>query len=242
MAFLFSFKLFLVVLSDFLITHYKQSMCIINSRLACPYCHSNVLSPILVVVFFYILDGVFPWMFNYIFRSKGYSLPIQQTRNKHILNDTCAQIRKEQSALTKYRIMSFDGGGTLGALSLQLLNRLAQQNPKLISQTNVFSGNSIGSFTALALASGRTPKETLQFFKDKILPAFSVSRPGGPVFNQQLPYSGFIKAVRTFFPPVSSPQRLKKTNCCPCISFILTGAKSLDSCVIPQLSWLSLFK
>ncbi|MCZ0875568.1 patatin-like phospholipase family protein [Peribacillus sp. AS_2] len=102
--------------------------------------------------------------------------------------------------MTKYRIMTFDGGGTLGTLSLQLLNRLARQNPKLISRTNVFSGNSIGSFTALALASGRSPKETLQFFKDKILPAFSVSRPGGPVFNQQLPYSGFIKAVQTFFP------------------------------------------
>lgn len=60
--------------------------------------------------------------------------------------------------------MSFDGGGTLGALSLQLLKRLAQQTPELISRTDVFSGNSIGSFTALALASGRSAKETLQFF------------------------------------------------------------------------------
>ena len=132
---------------------------------------------------------------------------------------------------------------TLGALSLQLLNRLAQQNPKLISRTNVFSGNSIGSFTALALASGRSPKETLRFFKDEILPAFSVSRSGGPVFNQQLPYSGFsFRQIQNIFSARSSPQRLKKTNCCPCISFVLTGAESLDSCVIPQLSWLSLSK
>lgn len=97
-------------------------------------------------------------MFSYI---------IRLLKNKHILNDTFDQIRKEKSALTKYRIMSFDGGGTLGALSLQLLNRLVQQNPKLISRTNVFSGNSIGSFTALALASGRSPKETLQFLRIK---------------------------------------------------------------------------
>ncbi|WBY29401.1 sporulation hydrolase CotR [Bacillus velezensis] len=103
--------------------------------------------------------------------------------------------------MAKYRIMTFDGGGTLGALSLQLLNRLAEENPALISRTHVFAGNSIGSFTALALASGRSPKETLQYFEDEILPAFSTSRPGGPVFNQQLPYSGFIKAVRNFFPP-----------------------------------------
>lgn len=106
--------------------------------------------------------------------------------------------------------MSFDGGGVLGALSLQLLNRLVRQSPKLISQTDVFAGNSIGSFTALALASGRSPKETLRFFKDHILPAFSISLPGGPVFNQQLPYSGFIEAIETFFPPNLRLKNLKK--------------------------------
>ena len=112
--------------------------------------------------------------------------------------------------MTRYRIISFDGGGTLGALSLQLLNRLARQKPQLIRRTNVFAGNSIGSFTALALASGRSPKETLQYFRDKILPAYSVSRPGGPVFNQQLPYSGFIEAVESFFPPDLRLKNFKK--------------------------------
>jgi patatin-like phospholipase/acyl hydrolase len=106
--------------------------------------------------------------------------------------------------------MSFDGGGTLGALSLQLINRLAQQDPQLLRRTNVFAGNSIGSFIALALASGRSPRETLRFFKEKILPAYSVSRPGGPVFNQQLPYSGFIEAIETFFPPNLRLKNFKK--------------------------------
>lgn len=112
--------------------------------------------------------------------------------------------------MTRYRIITFDGGGTLGALSLQLLNRLVRQKPQLIRRTNVLAGNSIGSFTALALASGRSPQETLQYFKDKILPAYSVSRPGGPVFNQQLPYSGFIEAVESFFPPDLRLKNLKK--------------------------------
>ncbi|NRD79083.1 patatin-like phospholipase family protein [Bacillus sp. BRMEA1] len=112
--------------------------------------------------------------------------------------------------MAKYRILTFDGGGTLGALSLQLLNRLTQQTPQLINGTNVFSGNSIGSFTALALASGRSPKETLQYFRDKILPAYSISRPGGPVFNQQLPYSGYIKAVEAFFPADLRLKNLEK--------------------------------
>jgi uncharacterized protein len=112
--------------------------------------------------------------------------------------------------LAKYRILSFDGGGTLGALSLQLLKRLARQSPKLISRTNVFAGNSIGSFTALSLASGKSPKETLKFFKDEILPAFSVSRSDGLVFNQQLPYSRFIEAIETFFPPNLRLKNLKK--------------------------------
>ncbi|MFG3443107.1 patatin-like phospholipase family protein [Bacillus velezensis] len=125
--------------------------------------------------------------------------------------------------MAKYRIMTFDGGGTLGALSLQLLNRLARQNPKLISRTHVFSGTSIGSFTALALASGRSPQETFQYFKEKILPAFSISRPGGPVFNQQLPYSGFIKAVRNFFPPGLRLKDLRKRIVVP--SFKLYSPK-----------------
>ncbi len=98
---------------------------------------------------------------------------------------------------------------------------LAQQTPQLISQTNVFLGNSIGSFTALALASA--PKEILQFFKDKILPAYSISRPGGPVFNQQFPYSGFIEAVRTFFPLNLRLKNLKKRIVVP--SFQLFSPK-----------------
>lgn len=106
--------------------------------------------------------------------------------------------------------MSFDGGGTLGALSLQLLNRLARQSPKLISRTNVFAGNSIGSFTALSLASGRSPKETLKFFKNKILPAFSAAKSGGLMFNQQSPYSHFIEAIETFFPPTLRLKNVKK--------------------------------
>jgi uncharacterized protein len=106
--------------------------------------------------------------------------------------------------------MSFDGGGVLGALSLQLLNRLTRQSPKLLSRTDVFAGNSIGSFTALALASGRSPKEILRYFKNRILPAFNISLPGGPVFNQQLPYSGFMEAVETFFPPDLRLKDLKK--------------------------------
>ncbi|MDN4523909.1 patatin-like phospholipase family protein [Fictibacillus fluitans] len=109
----------------------------------------------------------------------------------------------------KYRIMTFDGGGTLGALSLQLLNRLAKATPQLVRKTDLFAGTSVGSFTALALASGRTPKETFRYFMEEILPAFSVSRPGGPVFNQQLPYSGFVKAIRQFFP---DDVRLKDLN------------------------------
>jgi uncharacterized protein len=106
--------------------------------------------------------------------------------------------------------MSFDGGGTLGALSLQLLNRLTRQSQNLISRTNVFAGNSIGSFTALSLASGKSPKETFKFFKNEILPAFSVSRAGGLMFNQQSPYTHFTHAIETFFPPNLRLKNLKK--------------------------------
>lgn len=133
----------------------------------------------------------------------------------HKLKDTLSLDRKEPFLLAKYRIMTFDGGGVLGALSIQLLNRLANLTPELVRRTDVFSGNSIGSFTALALASGRTPQEISRYFKQVFLPAFTGDRPGGPVFNQQLPFAGFIKAVRGFFPSNLRLRDLKKKVVAP---------------------------
>ncbi|SHH13137.1 patatin-like phospholipase family protein [Tepidibacter thalassicus] len=66
--------------------------------------------------------------------------------------------------MTKYRIMTFDGGGVRGALSATLLKRLDEQLPDLIKKTDLFAGTSTGSFIALGLAFGLTPKELVELY------------------------------------------------------------------------------
>lgn len=63
-----------------------------------------------------------------------------------------------------YRILSFDGGGVRGVLPAILLLRLARQCPKVIKNTNLFVGTSVGSFIALALASGMKPDDIVELF------------------------------------------------------------------------------
>ncbi|MGL4772634.1 MAG: patatin-like phospholipase family protein [Clostridium sp.] len=58
--------------------------------------------------------------------------------------------------MSKFRIISFDGGGIRGALSARLLKRLSEKYPILLSSTDLFSGTSTGSLIALALASGKS--------------------------------------------------------------------------------------
>ena len=58
--------------------------------------------------------------------------------------------------MTRYRIMTFDGGGVRGSLMATLVKRLVDQFPKLLEQVDLFAGTSTGSVVALTLASGRT--------------------------------------------------------------------------------------
>ena len=59
--------------------------------------------------------------------------------------------------MSKYRIITFDGGGIRGALSITLLKRLYEKLPYVIRTTNLFAGTSTGSFSALGLANGLKP-------------------------------------------------------------------------------------
>ncbi|SHK23279.1 patatin-like phospholipase family protein [Tepidibacter formicigenes] len=66
--------------------------------------------------------------------------------------------------MKKYRIMTFDGGGIRGALSATLLKKLDERCPKLIENTDLFAGTSTGSFIALGLAYGLSPKELISLY------------------------------------------------------------------------------
>ncbi len=65
-----------------------------------------------------------------------------------------------------YRILSFDGGGIRGVLTLTLLQRLTQAAPKLVQNADLLAGTSTGGIIALALAAGKSLSDVLQLYRD----------------------------------------------------------------------------
>jgi len=56
--------------------------------------------------------------------------------------------------LKSFRILTFDGGGIRGALSIELLHRIILKYPDLLRKVNLVSGTSTGSIIASLLAKG----------------------------------------------------------------------------------------
>ncbi|MBQ9012382.1 MAG: patatin-like phospholipase family protein, partial [Bacilli bacterium] len=51
-----------------------------------------------------------------------------------------------------FNILSFDGGGIRGALSIKLLEKIQNETPNIVKKSNMISGTSTGSLIALGLA------------------------------------------------------------------------------------------
>ncbi|MGL4914040.1 MAG: patatin-like phospholipase family protein [Romboutsia sp.] len=63
-----------------------------------------------------------------------------------------------------FNIMTFDGGGLRGALSIGLLERIQNQYPDIIRTTNLLGGTSTGSLIALGLAYGLSCSEVKELY------------------------------------------------------------------------------
>ncbi len=61
--------------------------------------------------------------------------------------------------MSTFRIISFDGGGVRGTLSIRLLLRIIEKYPTLLEQTHLFAGTSTGSFIALGLGYNLAPSK-----------------------------------------------------------------------------------
>jgi alpha-tubulin suppressor-like RCC1 family protein len=66
-----------------------------------------------------------------------------------------------------YRILSFDGGGIRGLVTLALLKRLESQIPNLIKGADLLAGTSTGGIIALGLAAGKSVDEMIALYRDK---------------------------------------------------------------------------
>lgn len=69
--------------------------------------------------------------------------------------------------MTTYHVLSLDGGGIRGYLSILLLERLEKERPGFINSFDLFAGTSTGSIIAIALASGLTPTEVRSLYENK---------------------------------------------------------------------------
>ena len=65
-----------------------------------------------------------------------------------------------------YRIISFDGGGIRGLVTLALLKRLETQIPNLIKGADLLAGTSTGGIIALGLAAGKSVDEMIALYRD----------------------------------------------------------------------------
>lgn len=66
-----------------------------------------------------------------------------------------------------YRILSFDGGGMRGLISVRLLERLHERHPELLHRSDLIAGTSSGGLIALALAYGYSPERIRRLFEDE---------------------------------------------------------------------------
>lgn len=72
-----------------------------------------------------------------------------------------------------YRILSFDGGGIRGLVTLAILKRLEAQVPNLINGADLLAGTSTGGIIALGLAAGKSVDELIALYQDN----------GGKIFD-----------------------------------------------------------
>ncbi len=90
-------------------------------------------------------------------------------------------------AASRYRILSFDGGGLRGLLSLDLLIRIAAKtkNAEWYDEARLFAGTSTGGLIALALADGQKPDRIREFYTGS----------GPQIFNRKTLYyvSSFLR-------------------------------------------------
>jgi len=71
--------------------------------------------------------------------------------------------------MAKYRVLSIDGGGLRGLISARLLHRL-NSHPDIagwLDTVDLFVGTSTGGILALGLATGKSPNEICNLYKNK---------------------------------------------------------------------------
>ncbi len=68
--------------------------------------------------------------------------------------------------MSKYRIISLDGGGIKGLVEVALLKKIKEGNPDFIEESDMIAGTSTGGIIALCLASGMSVDSITTLYKE----------------------------------------------------------------------------
>ncbi|MDU6247841.1 MAG: patatin-like phospholipase family protein, partial [Paeniclostridium sordellii] len=66
--------------------------------------------------------------------------------------------------INNFNILAFDGGGIRGTISISILNMIQEHYPSILDKMSLIGGTSTGSFIAIGIAYGLTPKEILNIY------------------------------------------------------------------------------
>jgi len=87
--------------------------------------------------------------------------------------------RQSENSVKKtppFFIISLDGGGVRGALTLSMLEELEKARPGLVERADLIAGTSTGAIIALLLATGVTPKKCREMYEHMVPPVFGKPR------------------------------------------------------------------
>lgn len=114
-----------------------------------------------------------------------------------------------------YRILSLDGGGIRGVLSIHLIKRLEEAFPEFLGNVDLVAGTSTGGIIALAIAAGKSLDEALSLYIEKGPQVFEDSplddlKDMGNAFGAQYSNEGLKKALTVEFGDITLGDLKKK--------------------------------
>jgi patatin-like phospholipase/acyl hydrolase len=128
-----------------------------------------------------------------------------------------------------YRILTLDGGGIRGVLTITILKRLQQAHATFLENVDLVAGTSTGGILALAIAAGRNLDVALKLYKEKGRLVFADSpmddlKDMGNAFGAEYSNTGLKQALEEEFKDMTLGELKKKVVI---VSFDLDN-KSLD--------------
>lgn len=102
----------------------------------------------------------------------------------------------------QYRILSCDGGGVRGIISVRLLQRLLKTQPDLLDRVDLFAGTSTGAIIGVGLANGMTIDQIFDLYyhqSKKIFHRSILRRLGFQIFAAKYTNKGIRKVLNGAF-------------------------------------------